>query len=97
MESTSTAVQQALQNLNITELNTMQLATLEASENHKHIILLSATGSGKTLAFLLPLWKKLQQDAKGVQAIIIVPSRELAIQIDDVLRKITNVRSKRII
>ena len=89
MESTSTAVQQALQNLNITELNTMQLATLEASENHKHIILLSATGSGKTLAFLLPLWKKLQQDAKGVQAIIIVPSRELAIQIDDVLRKIT--------
>jgi superfamily II DNA/RNA helicase len=88
MESTSTAIDQALQNLNITELNAMQLATLEASENHKHIILLSATGSGKTLAFLLPLWKKLQQDAKGVQAIIIVPSRELAIQIDDVLRKI---------
>ena len=41
----------------------------------------------KTLAFLLPLLKLFNKESKGVQAMIIVPSRELAIQIDDVFRK----------
>jgi superfamily II DNA/RNA helicase len=88
MTSFDTQIAQALQNLSIEALNPMQIAYLEQSELHKHTVLLSNTGSGKTLAFLLPLWKNLQKDLKGVQAIIIVPSRELAIQIDDVLRKI---------
>ena len=88
MTSFDTQIAQALQNLSIEALNPMQIAYLEQSELHKHTVLLSNTGSGKTLAFLLPLWKNLQKDVKGVQAIIIVPSRELAIQIDDVLRKI---------
>ncbi len=88
MTSFDTQIAQALQNLSIEALNPMQIAYLEQSELHKHTVLLSNTGSGKTLAFLLPLWKNLQKEVKGVQAIIIVPSRELAIQIDDVLRKI---------
>jgi len=77
-----------LTHLKIKELNEMQLASLEASSTqNQDIILLSATGSGKTLAFLLPLLKSLDKNIKNVQAIIIVPSRELAIQIDDVFRK----------
>lgn len=88
MQSFDTEIQQTIQNLQIKELNPMQLATIEASATNDHIVLLSNTGSGKTLAFLLPIWQKLQKDVKGVQAIVIVPSRELAIQIDDVLRKI---------
>lgn len=75
-----------LDNLKIEELNAMQLASLQAKEN-EDVILLSKTGSGKTLAFLLPLVQGLQKDLKDVQAMIIVPSRELAIQIDDVFRK----------
>lgn len=65
----------------------MQEAALEASETENDIILLSATGSGKTLAFLLPLIDRLNKETKEPQALVIVPSRELAIQIDDVLRK----------
>ncbi|MGG9962560.1 DEAD/DEAH box helicase [Ferruginibacter sp. SUN106] len=86
MQTDTTELKRMLANLNIDELNEMQLASLAAKEN-EDVILLSITGSGKTLAFLLPLVQLLQKDSKGVQAMIIVPSRELAIQIDDVFRK----------
>ncbi len=75
-----------LSNLKIKELNAMQTASLAAAEQHNNIILLSATGSGKTLAFLLPLVKELNADNKKTQALIIVPSRELAQQIELVFK-----------
>ena len=86
MQTDNTELKRILSNLKIEELNEMQLAALQAKPN-EDVILLSITGSGKTLAFLLPLVQLLQKETKGVQAIIIVPSRELAIQIDDVFRK----------
>lgn len=67
-------------------LNTMQLATLEANEKEKDIILLSPTGSGKTLAYLLPVLMSLNPDSQKVQALIVTPSRELAQQIEQVWR-----------
>lgn len=88
MQLDSQVLEHSLSRLNIKALNEMQLASLEQSRLHQELLLLSATGSGKTLAFLLPLWEKLQPESKEVQAIVIVPSRELAIQIDDVLRKL---------
>ena len=78
-----------LENLKIEKLNEMQLASIEAIKNNPEVILLSATGSGKTLAFLLPVVQLLNPDINNVQAMIIVPSRELAIQIDDVFRKMS--------
>jgi superfamily II DNA/RNA helicase len=82
-----TAYTNILSALKIKELNSMQQAALQANKTAADIILLSATGSGKTLAFLLPVLERLNKNVKAVQAIIIVPSRELAIQIDDVWRK----------
>ncbi|MFN8253689.1 MAG: DEAD/DEAH box helicase [Ferruginibacter sp.] len=76
-----------LSNLKIKALNEMQQASIEAGKSGKDMILLSATGSGKTIAFLLPVLNALKKDVKTVQSIIIVPSRELALQIDDVWRK----------
>jgi len=76
-----------LGNFKIDELNDMQKASIEANEKNADVILLSATGSGKTLAFLLPIAMRLKKEVQGVQALIIVPSRELAIQIDDVFKK----------
>lgn len=87
MYTISEAQQDILARLKIAALNEMQLTALEAAETNQNILLLSATGSGKTLAFLLPLVSKLNADCKAPQALIIVPSRELAIQIDDVFRK----------
>lgn len=76
-----------LENLGIKSLNPMQLAAAEALEKKSELILLSATGSGKTLAFLMPLIHSLDPNNKLVQALIMVPSRELALQIDGVLKQ----------
>lgn len=66
----------------------MQEASLAANEKPEDVLLLSATGSGKTLAFLLPLIQRLDKANKKTQALIVVPSRELAQQIDTVFRSI---------
>ena len=76
-----------LSNLGINALNEMQLAAQPAITNNAHTILLSPTGSGKTIAFLLPLVQLLDKDVKSIQCLVIVPSRELAIQIEKVWKK----------
>ncbi len=76
-----------LNKLKIESLNSMQKEVEKTMELHNEIILLSPTGSGKTLAFLLPIITRLNKKITGVQALIIVPSRELAIQIEQVLRE----------
>ena len=78
---------QWLKRLNIAQLNEMQVAAEKAIQLQKDVMVLSATGSGKTLAFLLPLISKLKRDTRQVQVLIIVPSRELALQIEQVFRK----------
>ncbi|MGB3466397.1 MAG: DEAD/DEAH box helicase, partial [Cyclobacteriaceae bacterium] len=76
-----------LEKLGIDALNEMQIATHEAIKNHDEVILLSPTGSGKTLAFLLPVIAGLNPAVSEVQALILVPTRELAIQIEQVVRE----------
>ena len=78
---------QILENLHIEQLTPMQQAACEAYRERKNMVLLSPTGSGKTLAFLLPLVQTLRPDASGVQAVILVPSRELALQIETVFKQ----------
>ena len=75
-----------LTKLNIHVLNPMQEEAIDVIDNTTNTILLSPTGTGKTLAFLLPIIKILDPDCHDVQALIIVPSRELAIQIEQVVR-----------
>ena len=76
-----------LARLKIKELNEIQKATIDASQQHENITLLSATGTGKTLAFLLPLVGQIKPGINKTRAIIIVPSRELALQIESVFKK----------
>lgn len=87
MQLKNYSVEQILANLNIEALNDMQLASIDANEQHNDVMLLSATGSGKTLAFLLPLLSRLDPESKDTQALVIVPSRELAMQIEKVFKQ----------
>jgi len=75
-----------LAKLNIYELNPMQEQAIKVIKENTNIILLSPTGTGKTLAFSLPLINSLDPTSKEIQALILVPSRELAIQIEQVIR-----------
>ncbi|UXX79034.1 DEAD/DEAH box helicase [Reichenbachiella carrageenanivorans] len=76
-----------LSKLGISQLNPMQIAAQEAITHHDEVVLLSPTGTGKTLAFLLPLLPYLDVSLEQVQLLILVPSRELAIQIEQVVRE----------
>ncbi len=67
----------------------MQLASLEAYKEQQNMVLLSATGSGKTLAFLLPMIPLLQTAKAQTVAMIIAPTRELALQIETVFRSMS--------
>jgi ATP-independent RNA helicase DbpA len=75
-----------LEVLKIDNLNEMQVESARAIERKGDVVLVAPTGSGKTLAFLLPIVKKLDPGMRTVQALILAPSRELALQIEQVFR-----------
>lgn len=76
-----------LLNLGIDSLNEMQVAAQETILSENNVLLLSPTGSGKTLAFLLPIFEMLKPEILSVQCLILVPSRELGLQIEQVWKK----------
>ena len=66
----------------------MQNAAIGAAKKGGDVVLLAPTGSGKTLAFLLPVLSALENFEKDrVQTLILVPSRELALQIEQVFKQ----------
>lgn len=87
-------MQYTLSKLGIDCLNPMQEEMLLEYRKHRQLVLLSPTGSGKTLAYLLPLVERLDASSTSLQAIVLVPSRELALQTDAVLRQLSpDIRS----
>ena len=78
-------MKEILRRLGIEELNYMQQDSLTANRKKDNVILISPTGSGKTLAYLLPLVQRVDKTQEEVQAVIVVPSRELARQTHSVL------------
>jgi ATP-dependent RNA helicase DeaD len=86
MKKKKYSIESILSNLKIDALNEMQLTSVEDISKNAAVILLSSTGSGKTIAFLLPILELLESSNKNTQALIVVPSRELAIQIEQVFK-----------
>lgn len=83
---TSTIIERLRERHNIRNLNEMQQAM--AATGATRLILLSPTGSGKTAAFAIRLLRALGPADGKVRAVVIAPSRELVIQIADVLRPV---------
>lgn len=81
---------QILSNLGIESLNDMQKAAQNSIVEEQNVLLLSPTGSGKTLAVLLPILQLLDENITNVQCLIVVPSRELALQTEQVWKKLGN-------
>ena len=79
-------INKVLYKLGIEELNLMQQETSDAIlHSSNDVLVLSPTGSGKTLAYLLPLAERIDASVDEVQAVVIVPGRELALQSQQVL------------
>lgn len=80
-------IRKILTKLRINELNEMQQHAVEAiMGSDGDVVLLSPTGSGKTLAYLLPIMQLIDLNNEQVQALVITPGRELALQSDQVLK-----------
>lgn len=88
MDKQEEIISRVLAALKIGSLNEMQQAAIEAQDKNNDVMLLSPTGTGKTLAFLLPLLMGLDAGNEAVQAVIIAPSRELALQIEQVFKSL---------
>lgn len=77
-------IEEILNNLGFESFNPMQLAMIDCSADNR--ILLAPTGGGKTLAFLVSAFPRVLREVDSTQTIIIAPSRELALQIENVFR-----------
>lgn len=79
----------ALEDIGYSETTEIQEKAIPEVENGKDIIGLSQTGTGKTAAFGIPAIERVNIKSKKTQILILAPTRELAIQITDELRKYT--------
>src|SRR5665811_685402 len=79
-------IDQILKRLNFSALNPMQEETLKTHQREDNLLILSPTGSGKTVAFLLSMLENLDPGSKAIQSLVIVPSRELGLQIEQVFK-----------
>ncbi len=81
-----------LANMEITEPTPVQVEAIPALLAGNDLVGQSATGSGKTLAYGIPLVERLARDKREVQALVLVPTRELAVQVNAVLSKLATSR-----
>ena len=71
----------AIENIHFSKPTKTQAMVLPYALNNENLACKGKTGSGKTHSFLIPIANKMDEDSKTLQAIILVPTRELAVQI----------------
>lgn len=79
----------ALEKAGIRKATTIQQLAIPALLEGKNVIAQSQTGTGKTLAYVLPILTKIKTDTSDLQAIVIAPTHELAMQISQVVGEYT--------
>lgn len=84
----SKAIVNSLRRGGIVNPSPIQEQAIPVIMNGKDIIAQAQTGTGKTLAFILPILEKIDHEAEHVQALIVTPTRELALQITDEIDKL---------
>ncbi len=82
------AVLANLERLGYTQMTPIQAASLPLALAGRDVIAQAKTGSGKTAAFALPLLAKLDAQRFDVQALVLCPTRELAEQVTQELRRL---------
>lgn len=76
----------ALKKENITKPTLIQEKAILPILEHNDVIGEAITGSGKTLAYLLPAFERIDADSKTIHTLILAPSHELVIQINNVTK-----------
>lgn len=77
---------EGLKKQNITNPTAIQVEVIPLALENKDIIGQSQTGSGKTLSYLLPLFQKIDSTKREMQAIVLAPTHELVMQIEQEIK-----------
>jgi ATP-dependent RNA helicase RhlE len=85
----SPALQQRLANLNFIYPTPVQAAAIPPALDGRDILATAQTGTGKTLSFLIPLFERMPAGIKGATALVLLPTRELAMQVLEAWRRLT--------
>ncbi|WP_270179646.1 DEAD/DEAH box helicase [Alkalihalobacillus sp. CinArs1] len=85
---------ESLESQGIESPTDIQKETIPVMLKGQDVMAQAQTGTGKTFAFLLPILEKVDTEADHVQALIVTPTRELALQITTELLKLVNGRSE---
>lgn len=93
----SPEVMKAVSKMGFEEATPIQAATIPLSLQNRDVIGQAQTGTGKTAAFGIPLVEKIDMNHDAVQAIIVAPTRELAIQVSEELYKIGSTKRVRVL
>jgi ATP-dependent RNA helicase DeaD len=86
--SITESTQRALSNMGFEEATPIQEGTIKLGLEGKDIIGQAQTGTGKTTAFGVPIIEKIDTSNRSVQALVIAPTRELAIQVSEEIYRI---------
>lgn len=78
----------AVKNMGFEEPSAVQAAVIPVALGHKDIIVQAQTGTGKTVAFGIPIVEKIETDIRNIQAVVLAPTRELAIQVSEEITKL---------
>ena len=84
----SEASMRAVRNKGYTISTPVQAGCIPPMMEGKDVIAKAPTGTGKTMAFGIPIIESIDPASEKVQAIILAPTRELAIQITDEMREV---------
>lgn len=82
-------MQKAIDKMGFQELTTVQREVIPLMRDKHDVVALSPTGSGKTFAFGIPLIESIDKNSRDIQAVVLCPTRELAMQIETELKKLT--------
>ena len=93
----SESTQGALERMGFEEATPIQEGTIRYGIEGKDVIGQAQTGTGKTAAFGIPIIEKIDTSNKAVQALVIAPTRELAIQVSEEIYKIGHGKRARVL
>ncbi|PRS27374.1 DEAD/DEAH box helicase [Bacillus pumilus] len=93
----SESLMKAINRMGFEEATPIQAETIPLGLQNKDVIGQAQTGTGKTAAFGIPLVEKIDPASPNIQAIIIAPTRELAIQVSEELYKIGQDKRARVL
>jgi ATP-dependent RNA helicase DeaD len=91
----SPLIMKALQQMGFEEATPIQVSTIPLLMDGKDVIGQAQTGTGKTAAFGIPMIEKLVTNEKNVQALVVAPTRELAVQVAEELNRIGQTKGIR--